>query len=67
MEYRGVDFTVAEDDRGWQWTVFLGNPETVKTGHAMSKGTAILGVWAAIDRTLGSNKFPLVPSERSKT
>jgi hypothetical protein len=52
MEYRGIQYTVAEDDGGWQWTVLLGNPETVKAGHALNKGAAILKVWAAIDRVL---------------
>jgi hypothetical protein len=52
MEYRGVEYTVAEDDRGWQWTVFLGTPEAVKSGRTLNKGNAILKVWAAIDRAL---------------
>jgi hypothetical protein len=52
MEYRGVEYTVVRDDRGdWQWAVSLGNPETIKTGHATSKGAAVLKVWGAIDRT----------------
>jgi hypothetical protein len=52
MEYRGVEFTVVRDERGddWQWTVSLGNPERTKSGHAPSKGAAVLKVWAAIDR-----------------
>jgi hypothetical protein len=51
MEYRGIEYTVVRDERGeWQWTVSLGNPETIESGQAASKGTAILKVWAAIDR-----------------
>ena len=51
MEYRGIEYTVVRDEGGdWQWTVVLGNPETIKSGQAASKGTAILKVWAAIDR-----------------
>jgi hypothetical protein len=52
MEYRGIEYTVVRDERGdWQWAVSLGNPETIKSGHATSKGAAVLKVWAAIDRT----------------
>ena len=51
MEYRGIEYTVVRDERGdWQWAVSLGNPETIKSGHATSKGAAVLKVWAAIDR-----------------
>jgi hypothetical protein len=66
MQYRGVEYTVAEDDRGWQWTVFLGNPETAQSGYALDKGTAILKVWTKIDRTLGPNKRRLARLARSK-
>jgi hypothetical protein len=53
MEYRGVEYTVIVDARGnWQWAVSLGNPKTIKSGQAATKGTAILKVWAAIDRRL---------------
>jgi hypothetical protein len=52
MDYRGVQYILAEDDYGWQWTVSLGNPEVVQSGRALSKGNAILKVWAAIDRAL---------------
>jgi hypothetical protein len=52
MEYRGIEYTVVQDERGdWQWSVSLGNPEKIKSGHAPSKGAAVLKVWAAIDRT----------------
>ena len=52
MEYRGVEYTVVRDEQGdWQWSVSLGNPEKIKSGHATSKGAAVLKVWAAIDRT----------------
>jgi hypothetical protein len=52
MEYRGIEYTVVRDDHGnWQWAVSLGNPETIKSGHAKSKGAAVIKVWAAIDRT----------------
>ena len=51
MEYRGIEYTVVRDEGDdWQWSFSLGNPETIKSGHAASKGTAILKVWAAIDR-----------------
>ena len=51
MEYRGIEYTVVRDEGGdWQWAVSLGSPETIKSGQAASKGTAILKVWAAIDR-----------------
>jgi len=52
MEYRGVQYTIVEDERGWQWSVVLDGPPKTKSGHALSKGTAILKVWAAIDRAL---------------
>jgi hypothetical protein len=67
MEYRDVQYTLEEDDRGWQWTVILGSPSEIESGHAVSKGTAILKVWAAIDRALISRKLRLVPSDRRKT
>jgi hypothetical protein len=52
MEYRGIEYTVVRDEQGdWQWSVSLGNPEKIKSGHATSKGAAVLKVWAAIDRT----------------
>jgi hypothetical protein len=52
MEYRGVEYTIVRDERGdWQWAVSLGNPETIQSGHATSKGAAVIKVWAAIDRT----------------
>ena len=42
------------DERGdWQWAVSLGNPKKIKSGQAATKGTAILKVWAVIDRALG--------------
>jgi hypothetical protein len=37
MEYRGVQYTVAEDDLGWRWSVVLGSPPKIKFGHAGSK------------------------------
>jgi hypothetical protein len=52
MDYRGIQYILAEDDYGWQWTVFLGNPEAVQSGRALSKGNAVIKVWAAIDRSL---------------
>jgi hypothetical protein len=65
MEYRGVQYTLAEDDLGWRWTVLLGNPEKVESDHAPTKMTAILKVWAAIDRKLAN--FRPVPSRRPQT
>jgi hypothetical protein len=63
MEYRGVEYTVARDERGdWQWAVSLGNPETIKSGHATSKGAAVLKVWAAIDRTHRKVSLPPRPN-----
>jgi hypothetical protein len=67
MEYRGVQYTVAEDDLGWLWSVVLGSPPKIKSGHAVTKGTAILKVWAAIDRDLDLPRLMLVQSDRSKT
>jgi hypothetical protein len=65
MEYRGVEYTLEEDGfGGWQWAVVLGSPPTIKSGHAPTRGIAILKVWAAIDRVLGSRRFRLVQSER---
>ena len=53
MEYRGVEYTVIADESGnWEWAVSLGNPKKIKSGQAATKGTAILKVWAAIDRRL---------------
>jgi hypothetical protein len=58
MEYRDVQYTLEEDGLGgWQWTVVLGSPPTIESGHAPTKGIAILKVWAAIDRALGSRLF----------
>jgi hypothetical protein len=49
MEYRGVEYTLEEDGfGGWQWAVVLGSPPTIKSGHAPTRGIAILKVWAAI-------------------
>jgi hypothetical protein len=68
MEYRDVQYTLEEDGLGgWQWAVVLGSPPEIESGHAVSKGGAILKVWTAIDRVLGSRKFRLVPSDRPKT
>jgi hypothetical protein len=54
MEYRGIQYTVIAGERGdWQWAVSLGNPQKIKSGQAATKGTAILKVWAVIDRALG--------------
>jgi hypothetical protein len=66
MEYRSVQYTLEEDERGWRWTVALGSPPSLKSGHAVSKGTAILKVWTAIDRALDSYKLRLVQSDRPK-
>jgi hypothetical protein len=64
MEYRDVQYTLEEDGRGWRWTAVLGSPPTIKSGQAVRKGTAIIKVWAAIDRVLGSRRFRRVQSER---
>jgi len=53
MEYRGIEYTVVRDECGnWQWSVSLSNRGKIKSGQAAAKGTAILKVWAAIDRVL---------------
>jgi hypothetical protein len=62
-----LQYTVAEDDFGWLWSVVLGSPPKIKSGHAVTKGTAILKVWAAIDRVLGLPKLTLVQSDRPET
>jgi len=68
MEYRDVQYTLEEDGLdGWQWAVVLGRPPTIKSGHAVTRGAAILKVWTAIDRALDSHKLRLVQSERPKT
>jgi hypothetical protein len=54
MEYRGFQYTLEEDGRGWRWTVALGSLPEVKSGRAVTKRAAIMKVWAAIDRALGS-------------
>ena len=64
MEYRDLQYTLEEDERGWQWTVVLGSPPKVESGYAPTKGIAILKVWAAIDRALGSRLFRRLRSER---
>jgi hypothetical protein len=64
MEYRGFQYTLEEDGRGWRWTVALGSPPEVKSGRAIAKGNAILKVWAAIYRTLGSRQFRRLRSGR---
>jgi hypothetical protein len=51
MEYRGVEYTVLQDEHGkWQWAVSSGNPAKIKSGNAASKGAAVIKVWAAVDR-----------------
>jgi hypothetical protein len=53
MEYRGIEFTIVQDEHGnWLWSVALGSLGKIKSGQAAAKGTAILKVWAAIDRVL---------------
>jgi hypothetical protein len=64
MEYREVQYTLEQDDRGWKWSVVLGRPPKIESGHAVTKGIAILKVWAAIDRVLGSRQFRRVRSVR---
>jgi hypothetical protein len=65
MEYREVQYTLEEDGfGGWQWAVVLGSPPTIKSGQAVTKGAAIIKVWAAIDRVLGSRRFRRVQSEQ---
>jgi hypothetical protein len=64
MEYRGVQFTLEEDDRRWRWTVVLGSPPTIKSGHTVTMGAAIIKVWAAIDRVLGSRRFRRLQSDQ---
>jgi hypothetical protein len=64
MKYREVQYTLEEDGLGWQWTVVLGNPPKIESGHTVGKGTAILKVWTAIDRALGSRQFKRLRSER---
>jgi len=68
MEYRDVQYTLEEDRLGgWQWAVVLGSPPKIKSGHAVTRGSAIIKVWSAIDRALNSHKLRLVPSDRPKT
>ncbi len=67
MDYRNVQYTLEEDDHGWQWAVVLGSPPKIESGHAVSKGTAILKVWTAIDHALDSHKLRLVQSDWPKT
>jgi hypothetical protein len=63
MQYRGIEYTVVRDEHGhWQWAVSLGNPEKIKSGHAKSKGAAVLKVWAAIDRTYRKASLQLIPN-----
>jgi hypothetical protein len=58
MEYRGFQYTLEEDGLcGWQWAVVLGSPPKIKSGRAVTKRAAIIEVWVAIDRTLGSPRF----------
>jgi hypothetical protein len=65
MEYRDVHYTLEEDGLGgWQWAVLLGSPPTIKSGLAVTRGAAIIKVWAAIDRVLGSRRFRRMQSER---
>jgi hypothetical protein len=45
MEYREVQYTLEEDGRGWRWSVVLGSPPMIKSGHNVKRGTAILKVW----------------------
>jgi hypothetical protein len=62
MEYRGIEYTVVRDEHGnWQ-AVSLGKPEKIKSGHATSKGAAVLKVWAAIDRTHRKTSLRSIPN-----
>jgi hypothetical protein len=58
MEYRGVEYTLVQDEQGnnWLWSVALGNRRKIKSGQAATKGAAILRVWAAIDRALDPHR-----------
>jgi hypothetical protein len=60
-------YTLEEDERGWQWIVVLGSPSKIESGHAPTKGIAILKVWAAIERVLGSRQFRRLRSVRPET
>jgi hypothetical protein len=64
MEYRDVQYALEKDGHGWKWSVVLGSPPEIKSGHAQTKGIAILKVWGAIDRALGSRQFRRVRSVR---
>jgi hypothetical protein len=44
--------------------VVLGSPPRLKSGRAVTKGAAVIKVWAAIDRVLGSRRFRRVQSEQ---
>jgi hypothetical protein len=57
MEYRDIQYSLEEDSRGGDGPWFWGGPPTAESGHTVRKGTAILKVWAAIDRALGSRQF----------
>jgi hypothetical protein len=53
--YREVQYTLEEDGlSGWQWAWFSARPPTIKSGQAVTRGAAIIRVWAANDRVFGS-------------
>jgi hypothetical protein len=64
MEYRDAQYTLEEDERGWQWAVAFASPPKISSGYAPTKRAAIIEAWAAIDRVLGSRRFRRVQSER---
>jgi hypothetical protein len=38
MEYRDVQYALEEDKHGWKWSVVLGRPPKIESGHAVTKG-----------------------------
>jgi hypothetical protein len=65
MEYRGIEYAIAEGigRHMWKWSAFIGG--AVMTGKAHSKQAAVVSAEKAIDRALALKKIRLVRPERS--
>jgi hypothetical protein len=64
MEYRGIEFSIAQglDVRTWKWTSSL--DEKTRTMSAISRQEAIKAVQGMIDKALAPKKQYLKPGRR---
>jgi hypothetical protein len=56
MIYKGIEFSVVQDNEPhiWKWSVSIGN--SAKIGQAKSKPDAVIAAWRTIDQALQRNK-----------